>query len=170
MMPREPSMSSDPILARLPSNEMSHLAFVAPPRGFYVRIAKPVIDRTAGAVALVLALPLLGVVAVAVRLRIGTPVLFRQRLWELSREPGVVLKVLPMRTVHPPQHDPVTDALLSAHTRRPTRPPTSTCHQSHLCRGVRTAGYGVLLRCRSLSLWWWGVVALFTRRVRCRVR
>lgn len=98
MLPREPSMSSDPLLARLPSNEMSHLAFVAPPRGFYVRIAKPFIDRTVGAVALVLAIPLFGVVALAVRLRIGTPVLFRQRRCGLNGEPFDVLKFRTMRT------------------------------------------------------------------------
>ncbi len=89
-MTPEPVGSPDP-------DASSHLSFVAPPRGFYVRVGKPMIDRTVGTAALVCAAPLLALVAVAVRWRIGTPVLFRQRRTGLNGEPFSVLKFRTMR-------------------------------------------------------------------------
>lgn len=44
----------------------------------YVLIAKPVIDRLAAAVAIVLCAPILIALAVTVRIKLGSPVLFRQ--------------------------------------------------------------------------------------------
>jgi lipopolysaccharide/colanic/teichoic acid biosynthesis glycosyltransferase len=49
------------------------------PRGPYVRLVKPGYDRVVGFVLFVLLLPLTGLVALAVRLSLGTPVIFRQR-------------------------------------------------------------------------------------------
>lgn len=94
-------MTSEPISDRValrPRHEISHLAFVAPPRGFYVRVGKPAIDRAVGAIALIVATPVIGAVALAVRVRIGTPVLFRQRRCGLNGESFDVLKFRTMRT------------------------------------------------------------------------
>ena len=77
--------------------EQGHLSFVAPPRGFYVRVAKPIFDRVVGSILLVLASPLLALVAVAVRLRIGHPVLFRQPRCGLDGVPFDVVKFRTMR-------------------------------------------------------------------------
>lgn len=90
-------MSAEPIPRGLRSEEITHLSFVAPPRGFYVQVGKPAMDRVIGAVALLGALPLIGLVALAVRLRIGTPVIFRQRRCGLGGEPFDVLKFRTMR-------------------------------------------------------------------------
>lgn len=96
MLSRKPAMRPEPIEQE--SHEgLSHLSFVAPPRGFYVRVGKPVMDRTVGAAALLLASPILAAVAVAVRWRIGTPVIFRQRRSGLNGGAFDVLKFRTMR-------------------------------------------------------------------------
>ena len=83
---------------RAPEHEGSHLSFVVPPRGFYVQVGKPLLDRVLAALLLVAASPLLVVVALLVRVRIGSPVLFRQRRVGLDGEPFDVLK---FRTMAP---------------------------------------------------------------------
>jgi lipopolysaccharide/colanic/teichoic acid biosynthesis glycosyltransferase len=82
----------------LPDPDVAHLSFVARPRGFYVRIGKPVFDRVVGALLLVVAAPLLGLVALAVRTRIGRPVFFRQARAGVDGVPFAVLKFRTMRT------------------------------------------------------------------------
>lgn len=52
---------------------------VRTPRGPYVWLVKPLYDRVVGFILFVLLLPLTGLVALAVRLSLGTPVIFRQR-------------------------------------------------------------------------------------------
>jgi lipopolysaccharide/colanic/teichoic acid biosynthesis glycosyltransferase len=49
------------------------------PRGLYPRVVKPLSDRVLGFVLFVASLPVTGVVALAVRLSLGRPVIFRQR-------------------------------------------------------------------------------------------
>lgn len=90
-------VSAESVASGQPSDQITHLTFVAPPRGFYVRVGKPALDRVVGAVALLGALPLIGLVALAVRLRIGTPVIFRQPRCGLGGEPFDVLKFRTMR-------------------------------------------------------------------------
>ncbi|MEP6625118.1 MAG: sugar transferase [Acidimicrobiia bacterium] len=93
--------SNCPCLTRSPDviapEGYSHLAFVAAPRGPYVRFVKPAIDRSVGVVLLVGALPVFGVVALAVRSKIGSPVLFRQARCGRNGEPFDVLKFRTMR-------------------------------------------------------------------------
>lgn len=96
MLSRKPAMSPEPI-EQESREARSHLSFVAPPRGFYVRAGKPAMDRTVGAAALLLASPILAAVAIAVRWRIGTPVMFRQRRCGLNGEAFDVLKFRTMR-------------------------------------------------------------------------
>jgi lipopolysaccharide/colanic/teichoic acid biosynthesis glycosyltransferase len=102
ILPNDPHM--DPELAE----GYSHLAFVAAPRGPYVRFFKPAIDRSVGAVLLVGALPVLGVVAIAVRSKIGSPVLFRQARCGLHGQPFDVLKFRTMRADRRMDRRPVT--------------------------------------------------------------
>lgn len=54
-------------------------AVLVPPGGNYARVTKPLTDRVLGALLFVLLLPLTGLVALAVRISIGSPVIFRQR-------------------------------------------------------------------------------------------
>jgi lipopolysaccharide/colanic/teichoic acid biosynthesis glycosyltransferase len=49
------------------------------PRGVYATLIKPAYDRVVGLILFVLFLPVTGAVALAVRLSLGTPVIFRQR-------------------------------------------------------------------------------------------
>lgn len=49
------------------------------PSGLYARLIKPVCDRVVGFLLFVVFLPVTGLVALAVRLSLGTPVIFRQR-------------------------------------------------------------------------------------------
>lgn len=90
-------MSVEPVALPVEYPQPSHLAFVAAPRGFYVRVAKPAIDRVVGAVLLVLCAPLFALVALAVRTRIGHPVLFRQPRCGRDGEPFEVVKFRTMR-------------------------------------------------------------------------
>ncbi len=91
-------MSAQPLPLRAPESTGAHLSFVAPPRGLYVRVGKPLLDRTLAAMLLCATAPVMAVVAALVRLRIGTPVLFRQRRVGLDGEPFDVVK---FRTMAP---------------------------------------------------------------------
>lgn len=55
------------------------MVFLQPPRGIYARGVKPVFDRCVGFCTFVVLLPLTGVVALMVRVSLGSPVIFRQR-------------------------------------------------------------------------------------------
>ncbi len=93
----EPAMSAESAPLASGPGEHRHLSFVAPPRSFYVRVTKPIFDRVVGSILLVLASPLLALVAIAVRLRIGHPVLFRQPRCGLDGVPFDVVKFRTMR-------------------------------------------------------------------------
>ena len=97
ILPNEPEMNPELKLVRPPEG-VAHLSFVVAPRGAYLRFWKPAMDRIVGAALLLGALPVLGVVAVAVRRRIGSPVLFRQARCGRNGEPFDVLKFRTMRT------------------------------------------------------------------------
>ena len=92
-----------------PAVGVSHLSFMVPPRGAYVEYVKPAIDRTVGVILLVAALPILGVVAVAVRRRIGSPVLFRQARCGRNGEPFDVMKFRTMRADRRMSRDPIAE-------------------------------------------------------------
>lgn len=61
-------------------------------RTFYTRFGKPALDRTAAAAGLVVLSPVLGVLAVLVRQRLGSPVLFRQTRPGKDGEPFEMVK------------------------------------------------------------------------------
>jgi lipopolysaccharide/colanic/teichoic acid biosynthesis glycosyltransferase len=108
ILPNRPAI--DPELDRSdPAVGVSHLSFMVPPRGAYVEYLKPAIDRTVGVILLVGALPILGVVAVAVRRRIGSPVLFRQARCGRNGEPFDVMKFRTMRADRRMSRDPVAE-------------------------------------------------------------
>jgi lipopolysaccharide/colanic/teichoic acid biosynthesis glycosyltransferase len=96
-MSNEPAMSAESAPAPRAPTEAGHLSFVARPRTFYVRITKPIFDRVVGTVLLVVCSPLIALVAAAVRLRIGYPVLFRQPRCGLDGAPFDVVKFRTMR-------------------------------------------------------------------------
>lgn len=74
---------------------------VAPPmsrhNSFYARYGKRVLDLVLASTALVVALPVLGLAAVAVRFTMGSPVLFRQERIGLDGRPITVLKLRTMK-------------------------------------------------------------------------
>jgi len=74
---------------------------VAPPhsrhRSFYARYGKRVLDLVLASVALVVALPVLAIAAIAVRVTMGGPVLFRQERIGLDGRPITVLKLRTMK-------------------------------------------------------------------------
>jgi lipopolysaccharide/colanic/teichoic acid biosynthesis glycosyltransferase len=70
---------------------------VSAPRGIYVRFVKPVFDRIVGFCIFVLLLPLTALVAVAVRMSLGSPVIFRQRRVGRNDEEFDVYKFRTMR-------------------------------------------------------------------------
>ena len=63
-----------------------------PPRRLYARVAKPALDRALAAAGLAVLAPVLGVVALAVRTRLGSPVLFRQARAGLHGRPFDMVK------------------------------------------------------------------------------
>lgn len=78
-------------------------------RSRYVRIVKPCLDRAIAVTLLVLLAPVLGAVALAVRLALGAPVLYRQERVGLG---GRRFEVLKFRTMLPDRRTravPVTD-------------------------------------------------------------
>ena len=90
-------MSSEPVPDRAHSEEVAHLAFVAKPRSSYVRVVKPIMDRVVGAAALVVMSPIIGLVAFAVRTKVGSPVIFRQARCGIDGTPFHVLKFRTMK-------------------------------------------------------------------------
>ena len=71
---------------------------VAPADSAYVRLCKPVMDRVAAGVLLVITLPLILMVAVVVQISLGRPVLYRQRR---VGQGGEVFRVWKFRTMLP---------------------------------------------------------------------
>jgi lipopolysaccharide/colanic/teichoic acid biosynthesis glycosyltransferase len=79
-------------------NGSAVLPEVAPAASAYVRWVKPVIDRLAAAVLLLLTLPLVLIVALTVLLTLGRPVLYRQKR---VGQGGGVFRVWKFRTMLP---------------------------------------------------------------------
>jgi lipopolysaccharide/colanic/teichoic acid biosynthesis glycosyltransferase len=73
-------------------------------------VAKRAFDVAAAALGLLLAAPLLGAIALAVRLRQGSPVLFRQRRPGLHGRPFELVKFRTMRDGDGPDGRPLPDA------------------------------------------------------------
>ena len=115
---------------------VAHLTLAGPPESLYARIGKPVFDRVVAAVLLVVTLPIVVVVALCVRVSIGTPVLFRQR--RVGRD-GVDFTVLKFRTM---RHDRRAERRAVIDDRRRT-------HKSE--RDPRHTGLGRRLRKWSLD-------------------
>ncbi len=109
IVPSERTMSTDPQFRRPPSEGFAHLTFVAEPRGAYVRVIKPILDRVLGGVLLVAAAPLLALVGLVVRAKIGSPVIFRQARCGRDGEPFDVLKFRTMRADRRAASRPVPD-------------------------------------------------------------
>ena len=84
------------------------------PRGPYVRVVKPLLDRVLAALALVVAAVPMLVIAGVVALTMGRPVLFRQR--RVGRN-GEVFEVLKFRTMRPDRRGNQLDVI---HDRRRT--------------------------------------------------
>jgi len=70
----------------------------AMPEGIYLRWLKPAFDRTLGVIALILSAPLLAVIAMAVRINMGSPVFLRQD--RVGRH-GQVFRLWKFRTMAP---------------------------------------------------------------------
>lgn len=97
---RRPAARSLPIADPDPVNGsvVLHPARVVPrPRGAYVRVVKPVLDRVLAAAGLVLAAVPMAVVALVVAVSMGRPVLFRQRRVGIDGQPFDVLKFRTMK-------------------------------------------------------------------------
>jgi lipopolysaccharide/colanic/teichoic acid biosynthesis glycosyltransferase len=88
------SWGSEPIVA--PVFEMPS-GTIARPRGPYPLVVKPIVDRCAAALGVVVAALPMAVIAGVVALTMGRPVLFRQRRIGLDGEPFEVLKFRTMR-------------------------------------------------------------------------
>lgn len=73
------------------------LPTVDKPRGLYVRVVKPMLDRVLAVGALAVAALPMAVVALVVAVTMGRPVLFRQRRVGIDGEPFDVLKFRTMR-------------------------------------------------------------------------
>jgi lipopolysaccharide/colanic/teichoic acid biosynthesis glycosyltransferase len=76
-----PGPHRDPAERRLTvaPNDAPEAQILAAPHGVYVRFVKPALDRVLGLCLLVVLLPLIAIVALAVRVSLGPPVFFRQR-------------------------------------------------------------------------------------------
>jgi lipopolysaccharide/colanic/teichoic acid biosynthesis glycosyltransferase len=83
-------------------------------RSLYTSLFKPAIDRCVALLALVLAAPPMAVVALLVAVRLGRPVLFRQR--RVGRD-GAAFNVMKFRTMSPDRRDQRLDVI---HDRRET--------------------------------------------------
>lgn len=110
-----------------------------PQQTLYGRILKPVSDRILAAVLLVLALPVMAIVALGVWATLGSPVLLRQRR---VGEHGVVFDMLKFRTMHPCRRQNRSPRPPDDHERRVTH---KSPHDPRLTR------LGRLLRKMSLD-------------------
>ncbi len=81
-----------------------------PSRRSLSRATKRVFDLAVGGIALVALAPVMVVVAVMVRKRLGTPVLFRQLRPGLNGQPFEMIKFRTMRDAVGPEGAPLTDA------------------------------------------------------------
>ena len=115
---------------------VAHLALRGPPNSFYAWIGKPLFDRVVAALLFVLTLPIVLLVALAVVIVIGPPVLFRQR--RAGRD-GVAFSVLKFRTMRPDRRS----------ARRPVIEDRRTTHKSE--RDPRHTRLGRQLRKWSLD-------------------
>jgi len=79
-----------------PGDDPAHLV-VEPPTGFYARWGKPLLDRVLALLLLVLLSPLLALLMVAVRIDLGSPVLFRQQRVGLHGRTFAMVKLRTMR-------------------------------------------------------------------------
>ncbi len=82
-------------------------AVIQAPRGVYVRLVKPAFDRVVGFCTFVVLAPLTVVVALAVRISLGSPVIFRQRRVGRDGEEFDVYKFRTMRRDRRRQQAPV---------------------------------------------------------------
>jgi lipopolysaccharide/colanic/teichoic acid biosynthesis glycosyltransferase len=80
------------------SGAVGHLSFAGAPDSLYARLVKPACDRVVALVLVLVTLPLTAAVALAVRISMGSPVLFRQP--RVGRG-GVPFTVLKFRTMRP---------------------------------------------------------------------
>jgi lipopolysaccharide/colanic/teichoic acid biosynthesis glycosyltransferase len=87
--------------------ETSHHGPIRVPRGPYVRIVKPLFDRVVGFCIFLVLLPLTAVVALAVRISLGSPVIFRQRRVGRDGRPFDVYKFRTMAHDRRQQQEPV---------------------------------------------------------------
>ena len=92
---------------RLARTDETEMVMVVAPRGIYVRLFKPLFDRVVGFCIFVALLPLTAVVALAVRLSLGSPVIFRQRRVGRSDKEFDVYKFRTMRQDRRRQQAPV---------------------------------------------------------------
>ena len=81
--------------------------FLAPPRGIYPKVVKPLFDRVVGFVIFVVLLPLTALVALAVKMSLGSPVIFRQRRVGRDGREFDVYKFRTMGSDRRRQHAPV---------------------------------------------------------------
>ncbi len=77
--------------------------------GFYVRHGKRIFDVVIAASALLALAPLLGVIALAVRIALGSPILFRQIRGGLDQRPFSILKFRSMTDGRDAYGDPLPD-------------------------------------------------------------
>lgn len=74
------------------------------------RMSKRLLDLTVASAALALTAPIMATVAAAVRLRLGSPVIFRQRRPGLHGKPFTIYKFRTMRDAHDREGNPLPDA------------------------------------------------------------